>query len=117
MVTLNFLANGDDGYPFPLPTPGRVDLSGEAGQINAPNPDFPDTNGNGVIDEAAMVDQGLTGFAEPGTEQDALAEYLAHFYAENPFDVAETPPAEDLRVQNLGISGKRDTVLEPPGGG
>lgn len=117
MVTLNFLANGGDGYPFPLPAPGRVDLPGEAGQINAPAPDFPDTNGNGIIDEAALTDPGLTGFAEPGTEQDALAEYLAHFFAENPFDVAETPPLEDLRVQNLGISGKRDTVLESSAGG
>ena len=117
MVTMNFLANGGDGYPFPLPAPGRVDLTGEAGQINAPNPDFPDTNGNGIIDEAALTDPGLTGFAEPGTEQDVLAEYLADFFAENPFDVAETPPLKDLRVQNLGILGKRDTVLEPPAGG
>ncbi|MCY4109576.1 MAG: bifunctional metallophosphatase/5'-nucleotidase [Chloroflexi bacterium] len=117
MVTMNFLANGGDGYPFPLPAPGRVDLAGEAGQINAPTPDFPDTNGNGVIDEAALADQSLAGFAEPGTEQDALAEYLAHFFAEIPFDVAETPALEDQRVQNLGISGKRDTVLESPAGG
>ncbi|MCY3802216.1 MAG: bifunctional metallophosphatase/5'-nucleotidase [Chloroflexi bacterium] len=117
MVTLSFLANGGDGYPFPLPAPGRVDLPGEAGQINAPNPDFPDTNGNGVIDEAALTNAGLARFTEPGTEQDALAEYLAHFFAENPFDVAETPPAADLRVQNLGISGKQDTVLEPPADG
>ena len=50
VATLNFLANGGDGYPFPLPAAGRIDLAGEAVQSNAPSPDFPDTNGNGVID-------------------------------------------------------------------
>ena len=59
MVTMNFLANGGDGYPFPVPSAGRVDLAGEAGQINAPNPDFPDTNGNGVLDGPAPVDPDL----------------------------------------------------------
>ena len=111
MVTLNFLANGGDGYPFPLPAPGRVDLAGEAGQINAPAPDFPDTNGNGVIDEPASLNPGLADFAAPGTEQDALSEYLAFFFSETPFNEAETPPAEDTRIQNLGIPGKQDTVF------
>ena len=52
VATLNFLANGGDGYPFPLP--GRIDLAGEAVQSNAPPPDFPDTNGNGVSDGAGI---------------------------------------------------------------
>ena len=56
---------------------GRVDLAGEAGQTNAPAPGFPDTNGNGVTDGPADVEPGLADFADPGTEQDALAEYLA----------------------------------------
>ena len=110
MVTLNFLANGGDGYPFPVPAQGRVDLSGEAGQPNPPDPDFPDTNGNGFIDEAVSTDPGKADFAGPGTEQEALAEYLAHFHAELPYDVPETPPLDDLRIQNLGIPGKQDTV-------
>ena len=110
MVTLDFLANGGDGYPFPVPAPGRIDLSGEAGQPNPPNPDFPDTNANGVIDEAVSTDPGQADFAGPGTEQEALAEYLAHFHAELPYDVPETPPLDDQRIQNLGIPGKQDTV-------
>ena len=50
-------------------------------------------------------------FAEPGTEQDALSEYLARFFSETPYDIAETPPEEDARIQNLGIAGKQDTVF------
>lgn len=113
LVTLNFLANGGDGYPFPLPGADRIDLAGEDGQPNPPNPDFPDTNGNGRIDGPVLVDPGRTDFAAPGTEQDALAEYLAHFFAAVPFNEAETAPLDDLRVQNLGIPGKEDTVLGP----
>ena len=113
MVTLNFLANGDDGYPFPVSGAGRVDLAGEDGQPNPPHPDFPDTNGNGRIDGPVLVGPGRTDFAAPGTEQDALAEYLAHFFAAVPFNEAETAPLDDLRVQNLGVSGKTDTVFGP----
>lgn len=113
IVTLNFLANGGDGYPFPVPGDGRIDLAGEDGQPNPPNPAFPDTNGNGRIDGPALVDAGRVNFAARGSEQDALAEYLAHFFATVPFNEAETAPLEDLRVQNLGVSGKRDTVFGP----
>ena len=112
VVTLDFLANGGDEYPYPVPSAGRVNLAGEAGQPNAPDPDFPDTNGNGVLDDAVEVDPGLVDFSRAGAEQDALAEYLAHFYSETPFDIAETPPLEDRRIQNLSIPGKRDTVFE-----
>ena len=111
MATLNFTANGGDGYPFPLPAHGRIDLVGEAGQINAPTPDFPDSNGNGAIDAPALTDSGLATFAQAGTEQDALAEYLAHFYTKSAIDLAETPPLDDARIQNLGIPGRRDTVF------
>ena len=52
-------------------------------------------------------------FSAPGTEQDALSEYLAHFHSENPFDQPETSPLEDRRSQNLGVPGKRDTVFGP----
>ena len=51
----------------------------------------------------------------PGTEQDALAEYLAHFFAETPFDVAEVASLVDRRIQNLGVPGARDTVFDAPG--
>ena len=112
MVTLNFLANGGDGYPFPVPTPGRVDLAGERGQFNAPNSDFPDTNGNGIIEGPQAVDPGAADFADPGSEQDAFAEYLVRFSAERPFSGPETSRFEDRRIQNLGVPGRADTVFE-----
>lgn len=86
IVTLNFLAGGGDGYPFP--TGGganRVDLN------------------NGAITGAAT-------FAADGTEQDALAEYLAAFF---PADADPATPVYgegdqgrdlDRRIQNLGFS-------------
>ena len=40
MATVNFIANGGDGYPFPSPLVGRVDLAGEAVQFNAPDLGF-----------------------------------------------------------------------------
>ncbi len=112
MAVLNFTANGGDGYPFPQPQFGRVDLAGEAGQYNPPSPEFPDTNGNGVIDPAVGLDRGRHDFAEPGTEQDALAEYLAHYFVDAPYALAESPPSEDRRIQNLALPGVRDTVYE-----
>ena len=111
LVTLDFLANRGDGYPFPLPHPARIDLAGEAGQTDAPNPAFPDTNGNGVIDGPQAPDPGRANFAAPGREQDALAEYLAQFFAETPYDAADTDPLYDRRIQNLGLPGMTDTVF------
>ena len=112
MVTLNFLANGGSGYPFPVPHPGRVDFSGEAGQYNPHDADFPDANGNGVIDgPVAAADPGLADAFPLGKEQDALAEYLAYFHAEIPFNQPETTPLDDQRIQNLSIPGKTDTVF------
>ena len=113
MATLNFLANGGSGYPFPVPHPGRVDLSGEAGQYNPHDTDFPDANGNGVIDEPVIdADPGRSNAFAAGKEQDALAEYLAHFHNETPFSRPETAPLDDQRIQNLGVTGKADTVFE-----
>lgn len=113
MATLDFPGNGGDGYPFPVPAPGRIDLSGETDQANPPDPGFPDTNGNGVIDGPVLTDPGLATFASPGTEQDALAEYIAHFHTDTPYATPETPPLQDQRIQNLAIPGKEDTVFTP----
>ena len=110
--SLNCLANSGDDYPFQLPHPDRIDLAGEAAQFNAPDADFPDTNGNGVVDEPIGGDSGLFNFSEPGTEQDALAEYLTEFFAETPFGASETPPRDDRRIQNLAVPGIPDTVFE-----
>lgn len=89
LVTLNFIAQGciedptascGDGYPYKgLVAPALVDLA---------------DGGN---------DPGATDFSNTGGEQDALAEYLMAFFAEVPFDQAESAPADDWRIQNLSI--------------
>ncbi len=89
VATLDFLADGGDGYPFPSPGNGRVDLA--AAMSGAP---------------------GLADFADPGTEQDALAEYLATRFTDEPFSLADTPLQQDRRIQNLGIPGVQDTVFD-----
>ena len=97
IVTLNFLAGGGDGYPFPELGENRVDLVEEPVPPAVPN--------------VAM-------FAEPGTEQDALAEYLAlNFPADDDaatpvYAMEDEPIEEDVRIQNLAF--RDDAVL--PGG-
>jgi len=95
LVTLNFLAGGGDGYPFAAFGENQVDLPAQPLPTDAPN-------------EAT--------FAEVGTEQDALAEYLAaNFPADDDpstpvFNNPETSPEEDERIQNLSV--RNDTVLD-----
>ena len=92
IVTLGFLAGGGDDYPFP--STDRVDLEQPEG---APR-------------------TGKFAFAPDGTEQDALAEYMGAFFPEVAYDLSETDALDDLRNQNLGLTGKTDTVGEiPPG--
>ena len=89
LVTLNFLAGGGDGFPFP--DTERLDITQD--------------------DEAPRT--GVATFAADGSEQDALAEYLAaNFGADNPFNEADTDPAEDTRIQNLAF--REDTVIDSP---
>ena len=83
-VTLDFLADGGDDFPFP--DTERVDLIAE------------DTEPTG---EAT--------FAPDGTEQDVLAEFIAENFSETPFDIADTPVEEDTRIQNLAF--REDTIL------
>ncbi len=87
MVTLGFLANGGDGYPFPSgPEANVVDLL-QPGQRD-----------------------GEATFADTGSEQDALAEYMrANFTVEAPFSQADTPAPLDERIQNLAV--RADSVL------
>jgi Ca2+-binding RTX toxin-like protein len=88
MVTLGFLADGGDGYPFPQgESANRVDL---AQATDAPR------TGNAT-------------FAPDGTEQDALAEYLFTNFLETPFNQADTTASQDTRIQNLGV--RSDTVI------
>ncbi len=91
LVTLDFLAGGGDGYPFP------VDADADVVSITA-------------ADEASRT--GEATFAPDGSEQDALAEYLADNFgsAENPFTAADTTRANDTRLQNLAF--RADTVID-----
>ena len=101
IVTLGFLADGGDSYPFANfiqanPTfANRVDLIGEKDK---------DLNLNGRIDgpiDAAKFDSGKASFAASGTEQDAFAEFLVANFANSPFNSADTAPALDTRIQSL----------------
>ncbi len=92
VVTLSFLADGGDGYPFP--------------EFVTADPTFADR-----IDLAdAGLAEGDANFAAAGTEQDALAEYLLDNFSDTAFDDAETAPEDDTRIQNLSV--REDTVLD-----
>ena len=81
IVTRDFLADGGDDYPYPnFPNTNRVEL-------------------REVMTEAQSGGQAT--FADPGTEQDALAEYLAANFSEIPFSIMDVGPEGDERIQNL----------------
>lgn len=86
MVTLNFLADGGDSYPFRSfgSTLNRVDL----------------------VRSATAPRTGNFTFAADGSEQDALAEYLR---AVGTVSVEDTPAREDVRIQNLAL--RSDAVI------
>lgn len=98
VVTLDFLAGkftgagyagpvGGDSYPWGFPLTDLVELG-----------------------TALAGDDGASTFADPGSEQDALAEFLlANFAGGTPFSEAETDIDGDERIQNL--SGRADTVF------
>lgn len=86
VVTLGFLAGGGDRYPFPVgPDANLVELETEG------------------------VQTGSMTFADDGTEQDALAEYLdANFPADDDeatpaYGAADTPAAQDSVIENLSL--------------
>jgi predicted extracellular nuclease len=89
IVTLNFLADGGDGYPFPALATNRVDITQPATEPRT----------------------GVAQFAADGSEQDALAEYLAATFGTTPYDDADTARAGDTRLQNLAFT--TDTVPVP----
>lgn len=92
VVTLNFMADGGDGYPLNLaavPVPNRVEL------LNNP-----------------ALAAGVATFADPGSEQDALAEFFqANFAGTQAFAAGETTAVTDTRIQNL--SRRADAVIVP----
>jgi 2',3'-cyclic-nucleotide 2'-phosphodiesterase (5'-nucleotidase family) len=92
MVTLDFLAKNDgDGYPFSsLSNAKRVDIT-----------------------EPNDARTGIATFAANGSEQDAMAEYLAQAHASEStaFASADTAAPLDLRLQNLAL--REDHVIDP----
>ncbi|WP_109830760.1 choice-of-anchor I family protein [Reichenbachiella versicolor] len=93
VVTLNFLAGGGDNYPFPQ--------EASANRVN-----LYDLDGDGKNDGAT----GDATFADDGTEQDALAEYLLDNYNVDAYNIADVGPNSDERIQNLAF---RADGLEP----
>ncbi len=88
IVTLDFLADGGDSYPFPTGAAAdRVEL------------------------DAAGTTTGTATFSVDGSEQDALAEYLAANFGDagSSFNEADTGPADDERIQDLRF--RSDTIL------
>jgi len=83
VVTLNFLADGGDGYPFNRLASNRVELT------------------------TAITTPGNATFAAPGSEQDAFAEYLFSNFRTTPYNEPETPAAQDNRI----MFGRRDTTV------
>ncbi|TGN60124.1 ExeM/NucH family extracellular endonuclease [Paracoccus liaowanqingii] len=87
VVTLGFLADGGDGYPFPTGAGiERVNLA--------------DLDDDGVADDTR---DGAASFTANGTEQDAFAEYLASNFGnpETAYDQADEAYGGDDRIQNL----------------
>ena len=103
LVTLNFLANGGDDYPFDsLSAPNRRQIYSGVGFGD------PDTAPTGTPDFPVLTacDFGLqSGFSYTGGEQDALAEYFLTNFPDSatPFNTAETTPADDRRIQDLSV--------------
>ncbi|TAE75796.1 MAG: hypothetical protein EAZ65_09395 [Verrucomicrobia bacterium] len=101
LVTLNFLANGGDSYPFKAYADNFRFLLND-GTLSVP------------VDEAlnftavGVVPTNLLG------EQRALSDYLQarHATLANAYDVAETTPALDTRIQSTSV--RVDKVLDGP---
>lgn len=103
IVTLNFLANGGDDYPFDsLSSPNRRQIYSSVGFGD------PDDDDDGTPDFTVLsaCDFGRQdNFSYTGGEQDALAEYFLENFSSDatPFNVADTTPEDDRRIQNLSV--------------
>ncbi len=114
MVTLDFLTNpvlvngsftgGGDGYPFP-----NLNSDAAAGQVGDPTVI---ARVNQVKLTAAGTSTGVATFAADGSEQDAMAEFLAANHSPaNPYAEADTTQGLDTRLQNLAV--RNDDVIDP----
>ena len=96
IVTLNFLADGGDSYPFPAFVAANA---GFANRVDLPGAGLP---------------AGASTFAAAGTEQDALAEYMLAMFSVVPFGVDEEELADDQRVQQIGTRPGLTTATTTP---
>ncbi len=105
VVTLNFLANGGDGYPAKANGSNFRYLLAD-GALSGPVDEALDFTAPAVIAANTPAGSALLG------EQQALAEFMQEFHAtqETAFDVADTPVSLDERIQNLNF--RNDTVLD-----
>ena len=90
LVTLSFLAERGDGYPFPAALLNKTDLT--------------------TLTSANLGGLASTATATLGSEQDALMKYLKSQFSTNAYNTADTIEALDLRIQNLAA--RTDTVLK-----
>lgn len=92
IVTLNFLANGGDNYPFPAFIAANPSFANRVDLLEGNDP---------------ALRSGAATFAPDGSEQDAFAEYLAANFpaddnaATQEFSLVDTDAALDQRIQNL----------------
>ncbi len=106
VVSLSFLVDprfddqgnyvgGGDGYPFP-------NLNEDASEGEVGDPDVI-ARANRIDLEQEGVQTGDATFADDGTEQDALAEYLADNFLATPFTQEDAGPVTDARIINLDL--------------
>jgi 5'-nucleotidase/UDP-sugar diphosphatase len=93
LVTLNFLAGGGDGYPFPA----EVDM------VNLVKLDASMT-------AATAGGAASTSGATLGSEQDAFLKHMKTLYSATAYNSADTAEEQDTRIQNL--SKRSDSVLQ-----
>lgn len=108
VVTLNFLANGGDGYPIKQAADNFRYLL-DNGKLSAAVDEALDFTATSVISQYATGGTSLLG------EQQALREYMQAFHGtqDKAFRAADTPESLDMRIQNLNA--RADGVLKGTG--
>lgn len=91
LVTLSFLAERGDGYPFPSVLPNKTDLTS-------------------TMTSATAGGAASTTTATLGSEQDAFMKYMKSQHGTSAYNTPDTAELTDLRIQNLSV--RSDTVLQ-----